>query len=376
MANKQHVELLMQGPEAWAQWREAHPSTKPDLRNAVLSRMRLMRMDLRNADLRGASLHEANLYEANLAQADLRGADLEKAILSRTNLREANYTGAIFRRANLNRLNLSGLDFSGMYLWGVNFHGANLINAKLTKANLQHADLRSANLSGADLRGADLTTAMLVNTKLAGANLTGASVYGISAWDLQLDNTEQSNLIITRPNEPVITVDDLEIAQFIHLLLNNQKIRDVIDTIGKKAVLILGRFTKQRMAVLEAIRGELRKHGYLPILFDFEKPGSRDITETVSTLAHLARFVIADITDPKSIPQELMKIVPSLPSVPVQPLLLASKREWAMFRDLRRYPWVLEPVRYKNLSGLLANFEKSVIAPAERKAQEQTASSV
>ncbi len=121
---------------------------------------------------------------------------------------------------------------------------------------------------------------------------------------------------------PIITVDNLEIAQFIYLLLHNEKLRDVIDTIGKKAVLILGRFTDERKAVLEAIREELRRRDYIPILFDFEKPASRDLTETVSTLAHMARFVIADITDAKSIPQELSVIVPNLPSVAVQPLIL------------------------------------------------------
>ena len=66
-------------------------------------------------------------------------------------------------------------------------------------------------------------------------------------------------------------------------MLHNQKIRDVIDTIGWKAVLILGRFTDERKAVLDALREELRKRNYLPILFDFEKPSQpRDLTETVT----------------------------------------------------------------------------------------------
>jgi hypothetical protein len=44
--------------------------------------------------------------------------------------------------------------------------------------------------------------------------------------------------VITPRDESVIQLDNLEVAQFIYLLLNNEKIRDMIDTLGKKAVLI------------------------------------------------------------------------------------------------------------------------------------------
>jgi hypothetical protein len=60
--------------------------------------------------------------------------------------------------------------------------------------------------------------------------------------DPKLDGTKQQNLVITRADEPTVTVDNIEVAQFIYLLLHNEKIRDVIDTIGKKGVLLLGRF--------------------------------------------------------------------------------------------------------------------------------------
>jgi hypothetical protein len=109
-------------------------------------------------------------------------------------------------------------------------------------------------------------------------------------WDVNLLGAQQENLIITREEEATITVDNLEIAQFIYLLLNNKKIRDVIDTITSKVVLILGRFTPERKAVLDDVREELRKRDYLPVLFDFDKSTSRNMTETVSTLAHMARF--------------------------------------------------------------------------------------
>src|SRR5262249_55718333 len=142
----------------------------------------------------------------------------------------------------------------------------------------------------------------MVETNLGGADLTGCHIYGVSAWGLKLDSeTTQKNLVITGFDEPAITVDNIEVAQFIYLMLHNQKIRDVIDTITSKAVLILGRFTDERKEVLDALRDELRKRGYIPILFDFEKPRGRDTDETITLLARMARFIVADISDAKSV---------------------------------------------------------------------------
>jgi hypothetical protein len=119
-------------------------------------------------------------------------------------------------------------------------------------------------------------------------------------------------------------------------------------------------------AVLDALREELRKHNYLPFLFDFDVPAKRDITETVSLLARMARFIIADLTDPSSIPKELEAIVPSL-AVPVQPLLEGLSRPYAMFKDYWKYDWVLPIYWYQGLEPLLATLAEKVIAPAETK---------
>ena len=184
------------------------------------------------------------------------------------------------------------------------------------------------------------------------------------------DVKDQSSLRITREGEPVVTVDDLEVGQFIYLILNNTKIRNVLDTITSKVVLILGRFTPERKVVLDALREELRSHNYTPVIFDFDKPASRNLTETVSTLAHMARFVIADLTDAKSIPQELQRIVPDLPSLPVQPVILDSQYEYAMFKDFRDYPWVLLPYRYSDSQSLVSSLGANVIGPAVAKSAE------
>jgi hypothetical protein len=151
--------------------------------------------------------------------------------------------------------------------------------------------------------------------------------------------------------------------------LNNERIRRAIDAITSKVVLILGRFSPTRKPVLDAIRNEIRALNYLPILFDFDKPSSLTTVETVSTLAHLARFVIADLTDAKSVLQELQAIVPSSPSVIVQPLLLTSQEEPGMFDFIRSFPWVLSTYRYESVETLLSELKQAVIAPAEARAQ-------
>jgi hypothetical protein len=177
-------------------------------------------------------------------------------------------------------------------------------------------------------------------------------------------------LVVTPLGQPEITVDSIEMAQFIYLLINNARIRDAIDAISSKAVLILGRFAPERKATLDALRVALRNRNYLPIVFDFEKPRHRDFTETVSTLAHLSRFVIADLTDPRSIPQELTAIIPRLLSVPIRPLLRGTETEWAMFSDLKRFPQVISPFHYIDDQMLLASLDKDVIACAEQRVPE------
>jgi hypothetical protein len=321
MANDDHVTQLMKGVPAWNAWREENP-------------------DVLNPDLAWADLFGADLVEANLVGAELFGANLILA-------------------------ELSGADLTGSQL-----ANAILKEADLSGAKLGRTFLFAANLSNANLRGAILDYAVLVDTNLSGADLTGCHIYGISAWDLKLEGTKQQNLVITKQNRPEITVDNIEVAQFIYILLNNEKIRHVIDTITSKVVLILGRFSPERKAVLDALREELRQRNYLPILFDFEKPSSRDTDETITLLARMARFVVADISDAKSVLQELRAVVPNLPSVPVQPIILATQEEPGMFDFYRNFRSFLKVHRYLSQEQLIAELGEKVIRPAELKVRE------
>ena len=165
-----------------------------------------------------------------------------------------------------------------------------------------------------------------MNTDFTDADLTGCRIYGVSAWNLKLERAKQQDLIITPRNEPEITVDNIEVAQFIYLMLHNEKIRDVIDTIGKKGVLLLGRFTEGRMMVLERLRNKLRELRFVPMVFNFDKPETKDFTETVRLLCGLSKFVIVDITNPRSAPLELQATVPDY-MVPFAPILQKGDEE-------------------------------------------------
>ena len=176
---------------------------------------------------------------------------------------------------------------------------------------------------------------------------------------------------ITPDGAPQITVDNIEVAQFVYLLLHNEKIRDVIDTVGRKGVLLLGRFTEGRIVVLERLREELRKRGYVPIVFNFDKPETKDFTETVRLLAGLSKFVIADITNPKSAPLELQATVPEI-MVPFQPIIEQGEKPFAMLQDLwiKHRDWVFEPIEYSSVDRLVETMDAEIIGPAETRFDE------
>jgi uncharacterized protein YjbI with pentapeptide repeats len=360
---EENLELLRKGASAWNRTRSKDIKI---IRTGV---------SLIGAELRKAELGGVDLRYARLASADFSGAVLDKALLTRASLVKANLSGAHLRGAHLAVANLIGANLSNADLTGANLgyaqlSGANLSGAILDGANLDNANLSNAKLRNAKLRGATLSNAILVNADMTKADLSDCIVFGVSVWNVKLDGARQNNLVITDDDEPTVTVDNLEVAQFIYLLLKNEKIRGVIETIGKKAVLILGRFTPQRKAVLDALRDELRTRGYLPIIFDFDRPASKNLTETVSTLAHMSLFVIADITQAKSIPQELGRIVPMLPSVPVQPILQARANEYSMFDDFYDYASVLPLYTYASQKTLIDSLKEKVITPAVNKALE------
>jgi uncharacterized protein YjbI with pentapeptide repeats len=317
-------DAIRHGVMSWNQWRKENPQIRPLLYNADLIEKHL------SSEKDPIDFSNANLIRAKLMRAHLQGANFHEANLGNANLFEAQLTGAHFCRTDL------------------------------YKTILSKANLHCANLQGTQM----------AMTYLREAILTECKVYGVSAWDLEMEGATQRGfkIIYTSANkkgileERLIEVDDLRVAQFIYLLLHNKNIRYAIDTITAKAVLILGRFSDKRKEVLDAIRDALREEDKLvPIIFDFEPGTNRDLTETVRLLADMSKFVIADITEARSISQELDEIVPFLPSVPIIPILLKNTEEYPLFKHWRKYPWVSKVFFYDDKDHLITDVKKEIL---------------
>src|SRR5258708_6583699 len=359
MANRQQLGILKQGALPWNEWRKKNPDVRPDLQEASLA----------GANLRGANLSGVNLGGAELASTDLQGVNLLGASVVEANLHEATLHKADLGFADLTFAHLSNANLTAARFWKADLTAAKLTAADLSGANLTMAMLRETDFSGANLYEAILDYAVLVETNLRQANLTGCSVCGLSAWNIHLECAKHANLVIKFPRERTIMVDNLDVEQLIYLLLNNNQIHEVITGIASNIVLILGRFTPERKPILEAIQDELRERQYTPLLFNFEKPLSRDFSGSLRILARIARFIIADLSLHKSISQELRAILPGT-AVAVQPLLNGTRRLYTMFPDFKQYPYVLPGYRYNSLADLQETFEEKVIKPAEEKAKE------
>ena len=331
MANPEHLEILIQGVEIWNKWREEYPEIRPDLRGGSLWVAHIDRGQMRDVSLGGAYFRRADVRDTYISGADFVAETMTVRTLTIRN--------------DLQGINLSQADLSG----------ANFKNADLSRANL-----RCANLSGASL----------LETNLEHADLTGCRVYGISAWNVHLENTIQENLVITREDEPDITVDNLEIAQFIYLLLRHKKLRDVLNSVVEKGVLLLGRFSNGGLDLLQTVAAKLREMKYIPMIFDFDRPDNKNYTETVKTLVGLSKFVIVDLSGP-SVPQELYSTVPHF-KIPFVPIIEEGRKIYAMFSDLLEYPWVLKPiVEFKNKQQLVELLSSKIIEPAEEKFKER-----
>jgi len=405
MANAGHLDIVRDRPGFWNDWRRRNSKVMPDFAGADLAEFNLAGANLSKADFSGAKLAGANLSGANLSRAKFFRADLSQADLSRANLFKANLS-----QADLAGINLNGADLTGAFLIRANLSGATLHQACLKGANLGQAslfraslksavlsqasffkaDLSEADLSESNLEGANLQEAVLERTNLRSANAANANlcfatllkanldhavldncaVYGTSLWDVSLAEARQRDLDIMPAQEPVLSVDSLQTAQLVGMLLHHERARYEVFSITLNTVLVIGRFPPDRKPILEAVKEALRRGDYSPLVLDFHLPGSGDKNEIVKTLGRMSRFVVADLTDDRRIAQTLDAVVHFLPSIPIQPVAEEGREAGVVDSHYFKYRWVLPFWRFKDRADLAGRFGPEVIAPAERKAAE------
>lgn len=331
MANPQHENILSLGVEKWNEWRQLNPGIEPDLSNSFIPRGLLLKEE---DPVRKELTKKASNYHA------IRDKIVKQVI---------NFSGVNFYRSS----------FEGGWFSDANFEGANFYEADLSRANLSNTNLRNcnfrkayldrANLSGAKIINANLNRATLVNANICSARIENCIVYGVSAWGLITDiNTFQRNLMMEDTNvtgdnimEEVaritehypLMVDDIEVAQFIHFIKNYSNLGKGLTAMLEKGVLLLGKFREGGREILEKVAGIVRSRKLIPIIFDFDGPRGSNIIETVTVLAGISRFVVANLNG-SSVPAELERITANFKR-PIITYLNSAEEDkiYAMFSD-------------------------------------------
>lgn len=321
MADVGHLALL-NGTD-WNSWRAANPQVVPDLRGVDLSGRDFTAFDLSSVDFTGAKLRRCFF-----------GDDAFR------------HPPPTFCRA-------------------ANFHQADLTNSAFTMANCEAASFTESILRDALFRYVRLQRCRFIDCDWTNATIESCHVFGVSVWSMNGRPLKTGSLNIASTDWPRIEVDDLETAQNVHLLQTSDKARALLEAISTKAVLILGRFSETRKPLVDAIRTKLRNLGFIPLVFDFDKPTQRDFTETVRTLTGLSVFVIADITQPRSVPLELQATIPNY-MIPFVPILQEGESAFSMFADLQQKhrDWVMDVLEYDSPETLIEQLEAAVVKPA------------
>jgi len=332
MAEKEHVDILQQGINNWNKWQSENPNIYPDLSGINFYDVFEGSNDIYDIP----AVYGANFDNCNLRNSQMRDREFEKCTFQNAQLHMSDCCYAFFSECKF-----SSTQMRLLRIGSTSYHDCVFDSCDFSYSSAEDTRFINCKIENSLFKNVHFVKADFSDSKISKCN-----VYGISSWDMVLDNTIQEDIYIMEDEDELLSVDDIELAQFLYMMIENRNLRKIIDTITSSAVLILGRFTEERKEILDKIKFLTRESGLIPILFDFDGPDSRDVTETVKILASISRFVIADLSDPRSIPQELMLIIPTSPSLNVYPIIEESQREYGMFSFFEKYNSVKEISRY------------------------------
>jgi hypothetical protein len=344
--------VLRQGADVWNAWRKHHPGplhfAKPHWYNSP-GRGGIQVKGHNRVDFSGMDLSSVSVYGAFAEGLQVRDALIDGASFEEGDFSRADFRGTTFRNTRFNKTILTG----------AHFDGATFVNCNLNRVNLVGASFRVS-------------------------EITETVVYGIAAWDLETaEGMKQSKLVIERTydlyselieqGKVPLMVDDIELAQFVYYLSRHKKLRDALNILNDKGVLLLGRFQGGGLERLYSIREWFQGRGYMAMIFDFERPDNLSLTETVVTMAGLSKFVVVDLSGP-SVPAELQAILSQ-----IKKPILAFGQPYALFADLEDQARVLRVDDANLLAALESNLPRleklhavRVMELAKRYAQRDT----
>lgn len=369
--NREHLALLVRSASTpikmdseWNRWRR-RSREQPDLQGAHLAGYHLDQLNLE-----GVRLDDANLSWTDMRSARLAGASLKRTLLLGARLDEAHLEGTQLDEAWLQNCSMS----EARMRWA-QLPGAAIMNCNLNRADLRDCDLRGALVWGNATWGIETRGAQQEGLLMGTNGFDPLHRYAAGSAELEdlraRDRPPLARRVIEAARDwQAIEIGDLATADFVAAIENNRaNMARVLTSASRKLVLMLGRFTGRQRQVLRTIEDSLKGLGFLPMIFDFEV-GGRDLAGTLLALAAMSRFVIADLTDPRSVAMECQLIIPNV-RVPFVPLIRTGREIFAMFQSLAdRFAWVLPPVTYQDPETLEERIEEWVIQPSAQLADE------
>ena len=228
MSSDQRDLMLRGGAKVWNRWRQAN---SPDM---TFSRPHWYDCPNRNG-LQVKGRNRLNFSKLNLSGARVYDAFAEGLNLSGAILENVYFDGGDFSRASFAGATIRDSKFNKTIFTDASFNEATIVNCNLNRVNLVRADFTVSEISE-------------------------TVVYGISAWDLTLGEQSKQSKLIIEPTHELYSelvargtlpsmVDDIELAQFIYFLSGHKRLRDAINILNDKAILLLGRFADGGIAV-------------------------------------------------------------------------------------------------------------------------------
>lgn len=175
MANEEHVRILMQGVEAWNQWRQANTGSVADLRGIDLSGTKLdgfvfSRTDFAGAVLRGAQIDDSAIVGCDLRRADLTECDFHDTVVVRTD-----FTKACLDRAHLDGMIILRSDFTHARFKEASF-GDVVMNGNVIVGNDFSTTVGLANIRHIGPSNIDIDTILASAGNLPDSFLRGAGI--------------------------------------------------------------------------------------------------------------------------------------------------------------------------------------------------------